>query len=122
MKRKGDLFKNVCSPDNVRAAILAAMKGKGHYSEVRKIKKDIEKYVAELSEILTKKQFKNAEYEVFEKQSGDKTRVIYKLPFYPDRVVHHCIVQVLLPIWVRLLIRELLAPYPAGEYMTVYGE
>jgi retron-type reverse transcriptase len=112
MKRKGDLFKNVCSPDNVRAAILAAMKGKGHYSEVRKIKKDIEKYVAELSEILTKKQFKNAEYEVFEKQSGDKTRVIYKLPFYPDRVVHHCIVQVLLPIWVRLLIRDTFSTIP----------
>lgn len=112
MKRKRDLFKTVCSTENVRAAILAAMKGKGHYSEVRRIKKDIEKYVEELSEILTKKQFKNAEYEVFEKQSGDKVRVIYKLPFYPDRVVHHCIVQVLLPIWVKLLIRDTYSTIP----------
>lgn len=112
MIRKGNLFNTVCSPDNVRAAIQAAMKGKGHYGEVRKIKKDIEKYVAELSEILRKKEFKNAKYKVFEKQSGNKLRVIYKLPFYPDRVVHHCIVQVLLPIWVKLLIRDTYSTIP----------
>ncbi len=112
MKRNGNLFEAVYSAENVRAAMLAAMKGKGHYGEVQRIKNDLEKYVTELSEILKTKQFKTAEYEVFEKQSGDKLRTIYKLPFYPDRVVHHCIVQVLLPMWVKLLIRDTYSTIP----------
>lgn len=112
MKRKGNLFQEVCSEENVRLAIESAAKGKSHYSEVQRIKKDIDKYTNELSEMLTDKRFVNSEYEIFQKQSGNKVREIYKLPFYPDRVVHHCIVQVLLPIWVKLLIRDTYSTIP----------
>jgi len=113
MKRKGDLFKTICSKENIIRAIRSAMKGKSHYSEVQRIGKDIDRYVDELHEMLTNKQFVNSEYVVFKKQSGDKIREIYKLPFYPDRVVHHCIVQVLMPIWTKLLIRDTYSTIPS---------
>ncbi|MBF0258366.1 MAG: RNA-directed DNA polymerase, partial [Desulfamplus sp.] len=31
---------------------------------------------------------------------------IYKLPYFPDRIVHHCIMNVVEPIWEKTLIRD----------------
>lgn len=112
MKRKNNLFEMVCDKNNIRSAIENAMKGKAHYSEVQHISKDIDRFVDELREMLINKQFKNSEYVVFKKKSGDKIREIYKLPFYPDRVIHHCIVQVLKPMWMNLLIRDTFSTIP----------
>jgi hypothetical protein len=112
MKRKGNLYEKICSEDNIRSALSNAMKGKSHYSEVMKINSNMEKYVSDLREMLISKSFKNSEYYIYTKQSGGKTREIYKLPFYPDRVVHHCIVQVLMPIWIKLLVRDTFSTIP----------
>ena len=112
MKRKGNLFQAVCSKENIKTAIEQAMKGKSHYSEVQYICKDIDRYVDELRALLLSKKFKNSEYTVFKKLSGNKVREIYKLPFYPDRVVHHCVVQVLKPMWIKLLIRDTYSTIP----------
>jgi retron-type reverse transcriptase len=112
MKRKNNLFEMVCDKENIRSAIENAMKGKAHYSEVQYIAKDIDRYADELREMLINKRFENSEYVVFKKKSGDKIREIYKLPFYPDRVIHHCIVQVLKPIWMKLLIRDTFSTIP----------
>jgi retron-type reverse transcriptase len=35
-----------------------------------------------------------------------KEREIFKLPYFPDRIVHHCIMQILEPIWKTTLIRD----------------
>jgi len=112
MKRKGNLFESVCSKENIRSAIENAMKGKSHYSEVQYVKANMEKCIDDLHVLLSTKQFKNSEYEIFQKKSGDKIREIYKLPFYPDRIVHHCIVQTLQPMWTKLLIRDTYSTIP----------
>lgn len=62
--------------------------------------------------MLINENFRNSKYRKFEKHTGGKLREIYKLPFYPDRIVHHCIVQVLQPIWVSLLIRDTFSTIP----------
>lgn len=112
MKREGNLFELMCSKENIRLAITNAMKGKSHYSEVMYVAENMDKCIDELHVLLLNKEFKNSEYEIFQKQSGDKLREIYKLPFYPDRIVHHCIVQVLQPMWTKLLIRDTYSTIP----------
>lgn len=64
-----------------------------------------------IREMLIRKRYQTSPYEVFQKYDAcsGKTREIHKLPYFPDRIVHHCIVQVLEPIWMRTLIRDTFA-------------
>ena len=56
--------------------------------------------------MLVNKTFKNSKYETFIKNDKGKRREIYKLPYYPDRIIHHAIVQVVEPIWKKTLIAD----------------
>jgi len=56
--------------------------------------------------MLKDKTFRNSEYEVFTRKFEQKEREIFKLPYFPDRIIHHCIMQVLEPIWKKTLIRD----------------
>jgi hypothetical protein len=112
MKRKGNLYQQLCSRENIEAAFVAASKGKAKYAEVIAINNDPEKYINELQLMLVNKTFKTSEYEVFTKISGNKIREIYKLPFFPDRIVHHCIIQVVQKLWMSVLIRDTFSTIP----------
>ncbi len=113
MKRIGNLYEKVCSRENIEKALYNAMKNKSNYQDVKKIKKNPEKYIDILEELLKNKKFVNGEYKVIKKQCGKKIREIHKLPFFPDRVVHHCIVQVVGDIWTKNLIVD--------TYSTIKG-
>lgn len=112
MKRKGNIYKEFCSEENIRVAFHNAEKGKKHYKEVKEISNNLEFYISDLKKILENKTFKTSEYEVFTRKSGGKVREIYKLPYYPDRIVHHCIIQVIQNIWMNLLIRDTFSTIP----------
>lgn len=112
MKRKGGLYQQLCSRENIEAAFIAAAKGKARYSEVIAIKANPEKYINELQLMLMNKTFKTSKYEIFTKVSGSKVREIYKLPFFPDRIVHHCIIQVIQKLWMSVLIRDTFSTIP----------
>ena len=92
--------------DNIREAHRNAQRGKQHYHEVQMVNADEEKYLAQIQAMLRDKTFCNSEYEVFTKTDSGKERVIHKLPYFPDRIVHHCIMQVLEPIWMRTFITD----------------
>lgn len=109
MKRHGNLYPLICDMDNIRIAHENARKGKAHYSEVRMVDADPERYFEEIHRILTSRSFVNSPYKVFTRQCAHKTREIYKLPYFPDRIIHHCIVQVLEPIWMAGFIPDTLA-------------
>lgn len=112
MIRFGNLFDQVTSLDNIEHAFIAARKGKLHYREVRLIDMNPKPYCRELRRMLVDGSYTPSEYTIFERISGDKVREIYRLPFYPDRMVHHCIVQVLQPIWINTLIRDTYSTIP----------
>lgn len=90
--------------ENICFAHKNAKRGKSHYSEVKKIEANPEKYFLEIQHMLCNKTFCNSPYEKFIKIDRDKEREIFKLPYFPDRIIHHCIMQVLEPIWVKILI------------------
>lgn len=95
--------------DNIQVAHANARKGKSHYREVKKIDANPEKYFKRIHYMLRNKTFHNSKYRLFNRFDGGKAREIYKLPYFPDRIIHHCIMQVVEPIWIPTLISNTFA-------------
>ena len=112
MKRVGNLFEQMCSIENIRAAHAAARKGKRHYREVKQVEAAPDKHFEKLRAMLIAGEYKTAPYVPMTKRCSGKTREILKLPYFPDRIVHHCIVQVLAKTWDRSMIRDTYACIP----------
>lgn len=105
IKRHGNLFKDIVSLDNLYLAYKLAKRGKGSQSEVIRFELDIDGNLKRLREQLVNKTFTTGKYR--EKVIHEpKKRTIYILPFYPDRIVHHAIMNVIEPIWERLFIKD----------------
>ena len=91
---------------NIKNAHLNARKGKAHYHEVQMVNTNEELYLSQIHDMLLNKTFRNSEYTTFMKLDSTKEREIFKLPYFPDRIIHHCIVQILEPIWMKTLIAD----------------
>lgn len=77
-----------------------ARKGKTKTYGVMVHDKNREANLAALHEALVSKTYRTSDYEVFT-VFEPKERIIYRLPYYPDRIVHHAIMNILEPIWVK---------------------
>jgi retron-type reverse transcriptase len=106
MKRYGNLYQKIYNIENIRLAHKNAKKGKPHYSEVKMVDANPEKYFTKIHNMLKNKTFQNSEYEVFTRVCNGKEREIFKLPYFPDRIIHHCIMNILEPIWMKTLIAD----------------
>lgn len=120
MKRFGGLFPHIVSHDNLLLAHTNAKKGKSHYREVVMVEQNPDYYIDQIRVALINKTFKTSSYELKE-VFGPKKRTIYKLPYFPDRIVHHAIMQVIQPIWDKVFIHDLYSAIPgkglhAGSY------
>lgn len=100
MKRYGNLYQQIISLDNLRLADERARKGKVKSYGVRLHDKNREAHLLALHEALRDKTYHTSKYTIF-KVYEPKEREIYRLPYYPDRIVHHAIMNVLEPIWHR---------------------
>jgi hypothetical protein len=105
MKRHGNLYDKVISIDNLRLADETARKGKLRSYGVRLHDKNREEHIQELHEMLKAGTYKPSPYNTFTIHEP-KERLIYRLPYYPDRIVHHAIMNVIVPIWVPLFNRD----------------
>lgn len=106
MKRYGNLYKAICSMENIHIAHMKAKRGKMHYPEVQDVEASRDNHMDQLQTMLQTKTFKTSEYSTFTKTDSGKARKIYKLPYFPDRIVHHCIMQVLEQIWKKTFIAD----------------
>jgi RNA-directed DNA polymerase len=106
LKRYNNLYSKIYDMENIKLAHKNAKKGKAHYSEVKMVDTDPDKYFMKIHDMLKNKTFRNSEYEVFTRKCGDKEREIFKLPYFPDRIIHHCIMNILEPIWMKTLITD----------------
>lgn len=102
MKRIGNIFKDICTLDNLHLAYTKARKGKGRRYGVRLFKKNLEVNLQQLQRELIEGTYRTSEYDVFT-ILDPKERIVYRLPFR-DRVVHHAIMNLLEPIWVSVFI------------------
>ncbi len=99
MKRIGNIYERIISLENLRLADEKARRGKTNTYGVRVHDKNREANIMRLHEALLTKTYHTSPYDVFTIHEP-KERVIYRLPYYPDRIVHHAIMNVLEPIWV----------------------
>lgn len=100
MKRIGHLYEKIVSMENLMLADEKARKGKTKTYGVMTHDKNREANLAALHEALVSKTYRTSDYEVFT-VFEPKERIIYRLPYYPDRIVHHAIMNILEPIWVK---------------------
>lgn len=106
MKRVNNIFEKITTIENLRLAHKNARKGKTHYQEVKQVDKYEDHYLQRLRRLLLQKTFKNSSYETFKKIDKGKERLIFKLPYFPDRILHHAILQVIEPIWKKMMIKD----------------
>lgn len=99
--QKITLFDAITSMDNLRLAYQKAARGKHKYPEVQQVDSDPERYLVQIRMMLINRTFTTSKYVVFEKIEGNKLRKIYKLPFFPDRIVQWAILLVIGPILER---------------------
>lgn len=104
MKRLKHVWEQFCDKSQLLTAISNAARNKRKYRHVREILSDPERYAEELSELLREGRFEPSPYKVdIMKTEYGKVREIFKLPFYPDRVVQHSISLSLRERWDKSL-------------------
>ena len=106
MKRHGYLFERIVDKENLRRAHQNARRGKRKYKEVQQVDDDVEYHIDKLQSMLIDGMFTTSNYEVFTKNDKGKSREIYKLPYFPDRIVQHALMQIMEPIWKGMLIKQ----------------
>lgn len=112
MKRYGNLYTAVYDLDNLRLADKKAERGKKDSYGVKVHAKHREENIRKLHEQLKNKTYHTSKYDIF-RIYEPKERIIFRLPYYPDRIVHHAIMNVLEPIWV--------ATFPYNTYSCIKG-
>jgi len=98
MKRIGNIYEQICSLDNLRLADQKARKGKLDQYGVRMHDRAREANIILLHEMLKNKTYTTSAYTTF-KIYEPKEREVFKLPYFPDRIVHHAIMNILEPIF-----------------------
>ena len=101
MKRIGNLFDSICSMENLREADEKARRGKRKSYGVRLHDRNREANLIRLRESLLSGSFRTSSYNTFTIYEP-KERLIYRLPYYPDRIVHHAVMNVLEPVWMSV--------------------
>lgn len=112
MKRYGNLYQKIYDIENLRKAHQNAKKGKGWYQEVKKIDENPDFYLKQIQDMLINHTYHTSEYEVFYKTEGTKTRKIYKLPYFPDRICQWAILQVIEPYLIKNLTEDTYSAIP----------
>lgn len=104
MKRYGNLWPEIISFDNLLAATRTAKKGKRFRDNVLAFNYNLETELINLQAELANKTYTSGRYRTFEIVEP-KRRMISAAP-YRDRVVHHAICNIIVPIFERTFIDD----------------
>jgi retron-type reverse transcriptase len=101
MKRLNKLYDKICSLENLQSADEKARKGKLRSHGVIVHDRNRENNLITLHEMLKSGTFRTSQYDIF-KIYEPKERKIYRLPYFPDRIVHHAVMNILESVWVSV--------------------
>lgn len=105
MKKYGNLYSKITDIDNIRLAYIKARKGKRWQNTVKNFELNLEDNLKKIQEMLINKTYETSEY-ITKTIYEPKERLIYKLPFSPDRIVQHAIMNIVEPIWESFFIYD----------------
>ena len=106
MKRIGNMFEKLCTMENLELAYKNARRGKLRSYGVKLFEQNKEANLKRLHDDLMNQNFKTSEYSNFIMNEYGKDRLISRLPFYPDRIVHHLLMIELEKVWGNIFIRD----------------
>ncbi|MDY0246377.1 MAG: reverse transcriptase domain-containing protein [Methanosarcina mazei] len=98
--------------ENIVSAYENAKRGKTHYQDVTKIEKDREVYLRRVRDMLISHSYRSSEYRTFTICENGKERLVADIPFYPDRIIHWAVMQVIETIILNNLIDQTYAAIP----------
>lgn len=105
MKRVNNLYAKIYDMDNLLLADEKARKGKQNSYGVQLHDRNKDENLKTLQNKLKNLAYETSEYSVFT-ITTPKERLIYRLPFFPDRIMHHAIMNLLEPILVSVFTRD----------------
>jgi RNA-directed DNA polymerase len=104
MKRIGSLWNQVVSFENIYRAYCQAKQGKGEADYVMRFTQNVETHLINLQEQLINQTYRPGAYSTFMIYEPKK-RMISAAPF-KDRVMHHCLINVIGPIFERTFVEQ----------------
>lgn len=90
MKRYSGLHDKLCTIENIEVADDNARKNKNKKYGINKHDKNRQYENEDLVDKLFNLKYKTSKYSLY-KIYEPKERIIYRLPYYPDRIAHHAI-------------------------------
>lgn len=105
MKRINNLYNNIISIENLNIADKKAQRGKKNQVGVINHNLNKKQNILELHNTLVNREFSTSKYSVFTIKEK-KDRIISVLPYFPDRIVHHSIMNFLEKIFVDSFISQ----------------
>lgn len=105
MKRLNNIYNQITSLKNLQEADLKAQKGKSNQYGVILHNRNQQGNLFVLQDMLISKTYRTSEYDIFNIYEP-KERIVYRLPFFPDRIAHHALMNVLEPIFVRTFTQD----------------
>lgn len=112
MKRIGDLYHKIYAIENLRLADEKARRRKAFQKGVIDHDKNRERNIWKLHYMLRNKTYKTSKYKTFTIVE-EKEREISSLPYWPDRILHHGLMNILEPIFVSM--------FTADTYSCIKG-
>lgn len=103
MKTYKHLWEKLITEENFELAYKNVIKNKSGQRQIKEFKKDAENNLKAVRQMVIDGKFHTSKYKQ-KKIYEPKERIIYKLPFNPDRIVQHAIMNVLKPILMNKLI------------------
>lgn len=113
MKRKNNLYQQICSLENLQLADQIARKGKLQQPAVIEHDKNRDANLLALQEMLVNKTYKTSPYTTFIIKEP-KERLIFRLPYFPDRIAQHAAMNILKPFF--------LETFTADTYSCIEGK
>lgn len=93
-------------------ADIKARKGKGDQYGVKLHDKNRDANIEKLRQMLLSKTYQTSAYSTF-KVYEPKEREVFRLPYFPDRITHHAIMNVLEPVFIQV--------FTANTYSCIKG-
>lgn len=115
MKRIGNIFSKIIDFDNLVLADKRARLNKCKRYGINKFDKNYHSNLVKLQKMFIEGTYHTSEYDVFTiiADRGHKEREIFRLPYFPDRIAHHAIMNVIEPI--------LIARFTKDTYSCIKG-
>lgn len=105
MKTYNNLWNKLISKENFELAYRNSIKKKRKQRQIREFNENKEENLENIRQLVISGSYHTSEYKE-KKIYEPKERIVYKLPYNPDRIVQHAIMNILKPIILRHLIEN----------------